>query len=115
MTARIGKDVMAWVLSCDPRFVRHTRDGVLLSNEDGSETEMTTEAYLDEHDIGTDEVFYATLDLFLSDVKGTTITSTERVVDALLDLRRVFQQYKEEQERAKKQLLHMALAIGGKK
>lgn len=111
--AGVPADVVAWLLSCDPRFVAHTPTGVVLADDDGTRHEVSTAEYLSEHTIGTDEVFYALLDMFLSDIKGTTITSTERVVDALLDLRGVFQRYREEQRATQSTLLGMALSKAG--
>lgn len=106
----MDKRVLDRIIACDPRYVGHCADGTIaLDDEALGRIKVTADEYADEHDIGTDETFYATLDLFLDDVRKTNITPTGDVVDALLDLRRLFQTYRTEQHNINRRLLDIIL------
>jgi hypothetical protein len=110
--AGVPARVIGLIIANDPRYAGHKADGtvVLRDPDDGTETVLAVDDYLADHEIGLDEVFYATLDVFLSDVKGTTITPTEDVIDAMLDLRRVFQRVSEGHKESVRRLMDVVLA-----
>lgn len=107
--------VIDHIISNDPRYVHHKGDGifVLRDPDDNTEVVFTTDEYLAEHEIGLDEVFYSTLDVFISDVKGTSITPTGDVVDLLLDLRRVYQRNRENNKASVRRLMEIIMDRSG--
>ena len=78
------------IAECDPRYVGTTPDGMIVLEEDGGRRHLTATAYVAEAEPGDDEVFYATVDVFLTHVRHTGTTPTGEVVDVLLDLRQLF-------------------------
>lgn len=113
--AGVPAEVIGHIIANDPRYAGHKDDDtvVLRDPDDGTEDIVTVDDYLADHEITLDEVFYATLDLFLSDVKGTTITPTGDVVNVLLDLRRVFQRNRENHKASVRRLMEVIMDRSG--
>lgn len=107
MTSPVNRAVADWVMSCDPRFVRHTGTGVVLADGDW-EVEMTVEDYLSTYEVGTDEVFFATCDLAISSVAGRELVTAGEMTDVLLDLRQTFATYKEQHRTVTRRLADIA-------
>ena len=104
--AGVPRSVVDLIVANDPRYLHHNPDGtVRLRDEVDGDEDVTVDEYLAIHEINLAEVFYATLDDFLGNIKNQTIVPRGDVVDVLLDLRRVFHRFKDEQKKITRGLL----------
>lgn len=101
-------EIIGNIASCDPRYHGHTPDGNIVLIEGDEKQIMTPEEFMAEAEPGTDEIFFATINTFISQISSTSITSTSSVVDVLLDLRNLFVKHAEASKSVIKLLLRQA-------
>ena len=107
---KVPAAVMDQVVACDPRYQHHLPDGsFVLETEDGLVT-LTLEQYLEFQEIGTDEIFYASLDTLRASLENPAFTNDELFVE-LFNLRKLFDIYCAEQAQARKALYEYARSL----